>query len=186
LKPYIANGSIVSAMQFNDDADGYDVVHAINTGHAESGIPFCNWINNRLEVPLASGHMQTANPGDWIVHHGGQFYVVAKPIFEALYEKMLVEEHETGFHLSTIYDLDKQRSSIQFVVPLASWMMTLSLDEAAAIGHNFLAQVANAQAEGYVIDFMKTKIRGITPVQLAAILQNFRDFMEASDPNLPT
>lgn len=185
MKTYMATGRVVGAVQFNDDSDGYTVVHAINELHNQSGIQFCNWGNGKLHVPLASGYMQTANPGDWIVHHGGQFYVVPKPIFEALFEEMLVEEHSPGFTLSTIYDLDRERSSIQFVVPLASWMMTLSLEEARAWGLAFLTQVAAARSEGFIIEFMKQRIKGITPIQLAAILQNFREFTEASK-KLPT
>lgn len=77
---------VIEARQFNNDADGYDLLHWINEGQRANGRPFATWQNDSMTIPTLEGDHR-ADAGDWIICGvQGEFYPCKPDIFEATYE----------------------------------------------------------------------------------------------------
>lgn len=78
---------VIEARQFNNGAEGYDILHWINVGQHAAGRPFASWINGTLIIPTLEGD-HTADAGDWIIKGvAGEFYPCKPLIFAATYEE---------------------------------------------------------------------------------------------------
>lgn len=77
---------VIEARQFLNDADGYELLHWVNTGQNELGKEFARWTNNCLIIPTLEGR-HIALPGDYIIKGvKGEFYPCKPDIFEMTYE----------------------------------------------------------------------------------------------------
>jgi hypothetical protein len=82
---------VIEAMQFNNDAKSYRVLHWINENRPTIDSPFASWHNGALIIPTLEGDM-TASKGDWIIKGvRGEFYPCKPDIFTATYEPVAEE-----------------------------------------------------------------------------------------------
>jgi hypothetical protein len=78
----------IEARQFNDGAEGYDILNWINNAQykRDPSLPFAKWRNSAMFIPTLEGEMR-ADKGDWIICGlRGEFYPCKPDVFSMKYE----------------------------------------------------------------------------------------------------
>ena len=85
---YVKKPVVVEAMQYNNNANSYKVLHQINEAQSLKNKPFATLVNGKMIIPTLEGDMEAA-PGDWIIKGiKGEFYSCKPDIFICTYDEV--------------------------------------------------------------------------------------------------